>query len=100
MTRTIVNPANNSFESSAVIRNELQILENEIGGLGTPVDNEVVAGSGNTFTLAYIPIAGSEHVFALGQRLFSGDYSINETTGVITTTASWSTGQIISDYRK
>ena len=66
---------------------------------GTPIDNEVVAGDTNTFTLANTPILGSEHLFGLGQRLtLTVDYSI--TGAVITTVNPWSSGQIIADYKK
>lgn len=71
------------------------------GGAGsvTFVDNEVVSGSGTSFTLASTPTVGSVHVYGLGQRLvLTTDYSI--TTTAITTVNSWSAGQIIADYRK
>ncbi len=65
---------------------------------GNVVDNEVVAGSGTTFTLAATPIAGSVKVYALGQRLkLTTDYSISSAT--ITTVGSWSAGDIVADYR-
>lgn len=63
------------------------------------IDNEVVSGSGTTFTLANTPIVGSEHVFGQGQRLYpTTDYTISG--AVITTVQSWNTGMILSDYRK
>jgi hypothetical protein len=66
---------------------------------GTPIDNEVVAGDTNTFTLANTPILGSEHLFGIGQRLtLTVDYSI--AGAVITTVNPWSAGQIIADYKK
>lgn len=65
------------------------------------VENEIVSGSGTTFTLANTPVALSVHVFALGQRLTLGasnDYTISG--AVITTANSWSAGAIVADYRK
>lgn len=65
---------------------------------GTPVDNEVVSGSGTTFTLVGTPVAGSVKVYALGQRIaLTTDYSISGS--VITTVSSWSAGDIVADYR-
>lgn len=64
----------------------------------TFVDNEVVSGSGTSFTLANTPIAGTVHVFGLGQRLtLTTDYSIVGTT--ITTVNTWNAGEIICDYQ-
>lgn len=66
------------------------------GGTGF-VDNEVVSGSTNTFTLGSTPIAGTEHIYALGQRLkLTDDYSISGAT--ITTVNSFSAGDLIADY--
>ncbi len=65
----------------------------------TFVDNEIVSGNNNTFTLANTPVAGSVKVYAAGQRLYPGvGYTISGT--VITTTFSWSSGDILADYRK
>ena len=65
--RTITNPATNSTITSAVIRNELQILENEIAVLETPVIGEVLGGivNGNNkaFTFANLPTAGSYVIY-------------------------------------
>lgn len=71
------------------------------GSAPTFVENEIVSGSGTTFTLANTPIALSVHVFANGQRLTLGagnDYTISGS--VITTANSWSAGSIVADYRK
>ncbi len=63
------------------------------------VDNEIVSGSGTAFVLANTPILGSEHIFAGRQRLYpTTDYSISGTG--ITTVLSWSTGDLLADYRK
>ncbi len=59
--------------------------------------NEVVSGSGTTFTLANIPVIGTQQVYAIGQRLTPGiDYTISGDT--ITTSTSFSAGDILSDY--
>lgn len=68
------------------------------GSTGTSVYNEVVSGSGTTFTLAHTPILGTVRVYANGQRLTpTVDYSI--TGAVITTVSSWSAGMITADYQ-
>ncbi len=75
------------------------LLVSSSGGSTNFVDNEVVSGSGTTFTLANTPVAGSEHVFANGQRLYpTTDYTI--AGAVITTILTWSAGTILADYRK
>jgi hypothetical protein len=65
--RVITNPATSSSVSSAVIRNELQILENEIAVLETPVIGEVmggtVNGSNKDFTFANTPTAGTYAIY-------------------------------------
>lgn len=70
------------------------------GGTATDfVDNEVVSGSGTSFTLANAPIAGSVKLHGRGQRLkVTTDYSI--TGSAITTVDSWAAGDLIADYRK
>lgn len=68
------------------------------GGGNAMVDNEVVSGSGTSFTLSQTPIAGTEHLFALGQRLrLTTDYTITGTS--ITTVSSWSVGDLTADYQ-
>jgi len=62
------------------------------------IDNEIVSGSGTTFTLANTPIPSSVKVYALGQRLkLTTDYSL--VGRVITTVNSWGSGEITTDYR-
>lgn len=69
------------------------------GASNSFVDNEVVSGSGTTFTLANTPIVGSQHVYANGQRLTpTADYTI--AAAVITMVSSWATGAVLCDYRK
>lgn len=63
-------------------------------------DNEVVSGSGTSWTLAHTPVVGSVHVYGSGVRLTPGagnDYTISGTT--ITTVNSYSAGQLLADYR-
>jgi hypothetical protein len=68
---------------------------------GVPVENEVVSGSGTSWTLANTPVAGSVKLWGAGIRLTPGagnDYTISGAT--ITTASSYSTGALIADYRK
>lgn len=65
----------------------------------TSVYNEVVSGSGIIFTLVHIPVSGTVVVYGNGQRLTPGagnDYTISG--AIITTTNSYSAGQILADY--
>jgi hypothetical protein len=79
-------------------------MVNDISSLvsgGTPVENEVVSGSGTSWTLANTPIAGSVKVWGAGVRLTPGagnDFTIS--SGTITTSNSYSAGSLISDYRR
>lgn len=69
--------------------------------VGTPVVNEVVSGSGTSWTLANTPVAGSVKLFGAGQRLTPGagnDYTISGAN--ITTVNSYSAGQLLADYNK
>lgn len=69
-----------------------------LSGHGTPVNNEVVSGSGTTWTLAHIPLVGIQHIYANGQRLTPGgvDYTISGAT--ITTIVSFVAGTVLADY--
>lgn len=70
------------------------------GSSGTQVNNEIVAGSGNAFTLAVVPIPGSVTIYANGQRLTPGagnDYTISGAN--ITTANPYSAGSLLADYR-
>jgi len=62
------------------------------------VPNEVVSGSGTTFTLAHIPSpATSLKLYGRGQRLLlTTKYSVSGK--VITTVDTWATGDILADY--
>ena len=67
-------------------------------GGGVPVENEVVSGSGTSWTLANTPVSGSVKLYA-GTRLQpTTDYSISGAG--ITTVASYPTGSLTADYRR
>lgn len=63
------------------------------------VYNEVVAGSGTSWTLANTPVSNTQAIYANGQRLIPGgvDYSI--TGAAITTVLSWTAGTVLADYQ-
>lgn len=66
--------------------------------LESTINNEVVSGSGTSFTLASTPIVGSVKVYAGRNRLYpTTDYSI--TGASITTVLSWATGDLLADYQ-
>lgn len=59
--------------------------------------NEVVSGSGTSWTLAHTPTTGTLQLYANGQRLMeTTDYTLSGTT--ITTLTSWATGTLLADY--
>lgn len=67
-----------------------------------PVDNfnELVGGSTTTFTLTHLPIPGTVRLYADRNRLYpTTDYSVNNTTGVITTVGTYSAGDLLADYQ-
>ena len=62
--------------------------------------NEIVSGSGTTFTLANTPTAGTQQIYANGQRLTPGagnDYTISG--AVITLATTTTAGSILADYQ-
>lgn len=67
--------------------------------VGSSIDNEIVSGSGTSFTLASTPALGTEHIYGNGQRLTPGgvDYTISGAS--ITTVNSFSAGTILADYK-
>jgi hypothetical protein len=67
-------------------------------GNGIAVYDEVVSGSGTSFTLAHTPVSGTLRLYGSGQRLVPGgvDYTLSGTT--ITTINSYSATQIRADY--
>jgi hypothetical protein len=84
---------------TSIVRNSSGVIDVTIGG-GTFVDNEIVSGSTTTFTLSQTPVAGTVHVYALGQRLTPGagnDFTISG--AVITTISSYPAGAILADYQ-
>ena len=90
-----------NFTNGSVVSNPDGSVSYTSGGGSTSfIDNEVVSGNTNTFTLANTPIVGSEHIFALGQRLTPGGVDYTISGAVISTINPWSTGQILADYRK
>jgi hypothetical protein len=63
------------------------------------IDNEIVAGSGTSWTLAQAPVPNSVRLFASGVRINPGvgnDYTINGIA--IVTAGSYSAGQLTADY--
>ena len=92
----VVNPGSSPTSEKITLAN-LQ------ASLTTFVENEIVSGSGTSWTLADTPITGSVKIWAAGVRLYPGSdpnfgYSISGTA--ITTRRSYSTGDLIADYRK
>ncbi len=64
----------------------------------TEVFNEVVSGSGTTFTLANTPTAGTVRIVAGRNRLYpTTDYTISGAT--ITTVLPWLAGDLLADYK-
>ncbi len=98
------NIRNLNFKGTAVtsiVRNAdgtIDITLDAGAGSTTPVNNEVVSGSGTTFTLAYTPTVGSVNLYGYGQRLtLTEDYTISGKN--ITTINSFDAGKILADYR-
>jgi hypothetical protein len=68
---------------------------------GTFVENEIVSGSGTSWTLADAPASGSVKLWGSGVRLTPGvgnDYAISGAT--ITTANSYPAGSLLADYRQ
>lgn len=66
----------------------------------TFTDNEIMFGSGNSWTLANTPVLGSVHLYGSGQLLMPGgsnDYTVVGNN--IVTTNSFTSGTIVSNYR-
>lgn len=108
----LINEEDKKLKIDAIgyLREELDKLKKEfsrgviVGGTtglkeANMVDDEVVGGSDTSWTINYIPIAGSFKLYANGQRLrVTDDYTISGTT--ITTTQSWEAGTLLADYRR
>lgn len=74
-----------------------RLLVSSTGTSGTAVYNEVVSGSGTSWTLAHTPVSGTLLLYANGQRLTpTTDYSLSGAT--ITTVTSWASGTLLADY--
>ena len=81
-----VDPATGRLLVSAVISGSTQVL------------NEVVSGSGTSWTLAHTPNATGIALYANGQRLApTVDYTLS--VAAITTVLSWSAGTLLADYQ-
>jgi hypothetical protein len=74
---------------------------------GTPIYNEIVSGSGTSWTLAHTPVPGTVRLYAGGNaasqtgRLApivsgNGDYSISGAS--ITTNTNFAAGDLLADY--
>jgi len=74
----------------------------ESGG-ASEVNNEIVSGSGTSFTLANTPQTGTVKLYGAGQRLTPGagcDYTISGATiTIIQTGATYATGTVLADYK-
>lgn len=90
---------NSSIVSSAYDPITRRLLVSGSGGSSNFVDNEVVAGSGTTFTLATTPVLNSQHIYANGQRLTPGGVDYTIVGAVITMLTSWVAGTVLADYR-
>lgn len=92
---------NSTIINSAYDPSTRRLLVNSTGGGGgTFVNNEIVSGSGTSWTLASTPLVGTEHIYANGLRLTPGagnDYTISGTA--ITTANSYSAGALLADYQ-
>jgi len=65
--------------------------------LPSMIYNEIVPGNANTFTLVHTPNTGTVQLYANRMRLILGiDYTI--TGAVITTTLSYTAGDLLADY--
>lgn len=104
LTTNIESRFKSSDASSKKIEKELKKLKETVmlnyGGHGsktTRVIGEIVPGSGTSFTLTKTPVAGTQAIYGVGQRLtLTADYSISGKN--ITTVNSWSSGDIVADY--
>lgn len=61
--------------------------------------NEIVSGSGTSWTLANVPITGTVALYANGQRLTPGGVDYTISAAAITTVLSWSAGTVLADYQ-
>ena len=88
--------------SQVIISNSAKFYSRFQRTCANPVNNfnELVAGSTTIFTLAHLPISGTLQLYANRMRLYpTTDYTVNLSTGVITTVASYSAGDLLADYQ-
>lgn len=75
------------------------LVDDSGGGGGTQVLNEVVSGSGTSWTLAHTPNSAGVALYANGQRLTPGGVDYTLTGANIVTVLSWSSGSVLADYQ-
>lgn len=78
------------------------LVQSSGGGSSTFVNNEIVSGSGTSWTLAQTPLAGAQNIYAQGIRLYPGsdpNFGYSITGSAITTQQSYTTGDLIADYQ-
>lgn len=68
------------------------------GSSVTSVYNEIVGGSGTTFTLAFVPTVGSQMLYIRGQRITPGLTTYSILGKVITTIDTLAAGDVVADY--
>jgi len=90
MTRTITKPENNSALSSAIMRNELQLLENEIGELETNKQDVLVSGT-SIKTINSETLLGSGNIDIVGEKGDKGDAGAGITEQAVGFTATGGT---------
>lgn len=78
---------------------KLDIINSASGTSATFVENELVAGANNTWTLIGTPVSGSLKLYGAGQRLTAGGVDYTLVGSVVTTVNPYSAGQILADYR-
>lgn len=75
------------------------LVDSSGGGGASFKDNEVVSGSGTSFTLAFTPVAGSQHIYGNGIRLTpTVDYTISG-TAITIIAGTYVAGAVLADYR-
>lgn len=100
MFRNDILTGNSIYENTGTLLSPSWVLVGSGGTTTSFVDNEIVAQTSSlVYTLANTPIAGSEHVFGGGSRLYPGsDYTI--AGRVITVAFTYGATGVLADYRK
>lgn len=108
MVSSVQNPANYGYVVSGTGPYTLTYVNaptqapdsfynNLTGSSGNDIENEIVSGSGISWTLAHTPVTGTVALYGQGQRLYpTTDYSISGAN--ITTFNSWTAGSLLADY--